>query len=731
MNPSAESPTVIRFGVYSADLRAGELRKSGVKVKLQEQPFQILAMLLERPGEVVTREELRKRLWPADTFVDFDHSLNTAVKKLREALGDDADNPRFVETLHRRGYRFIAPVGGLAGNGSAAGAGMAPETAAQVPVTSGRTASEKVSPAIVLALLVALLAAGTVYMLWRPAMQEMPQAAMPAMQVVPFTSAPGAEFTPAFSPDGKHIAYGAADADQQPDLYVQLVGASSQLRLTQTPDAAEASPTWSPDGRYLAFMRYREGESSLMVIPALGGAERTLYRTRERAGVPAWSPDGKYIAFTEKTGAEKPLALFLLSLDTLERRQLTHPDRQHEGDSDARFSPDGRQVAFLRETRETADIYTVAVEGGEPRRITFQNALIIGLDWTPDGRQIIFASFGGATARLWRVPVTGGEPQSLGVGGEGALSPTVAPQGNRLAYVQHEWDADIVRIPVARVGARAQSATPLIVSTRKDEGPQFSPDGKKIAFQSTRSGFYEIWVCDADGNNPLPLTSFRGPLTGTPRWSPDGRQVVFDSRPGPYAHIFTVQVEGGAPRQLTSGDFNHVVPSWSRDGQWVYFASDRSGSWQVWKMPAAGGPPRQLTQSGGFAAHESYDGKFVYYAKGLDLPGIWRVPVEGGEEVPVMDDPPAGFWGYWALARDGIYYIRPAGRPRNGYLGKGLRPLIEFRSFAGGRRREIARPEKDPYYGAPGLTVAPDGSALLYVQVTHETSDIMLVENFR
>src|SRR5271169_3788728 len=112
------SPTrVLRFGVFEVDPRAGELRKNGLRIKLQDQPFQVLVMLLERPGEMVTREELQRRLWPADTFVDFDHSLNSAIKKLREALGDQAENPRFIETLHRRGYRLIAPVDG---NGTSA-----------------------------------------------------------------------------------------------------------------------------------------------------------------------------------------------------------------------------------------------------------------------------------------------------------------------------------------------------------------------------------------------------------------------------------------------------------------------------------------------------------------------------------------------------------------------------------------------------------------------------------
>src|SRR3954468_18411266 len=109
-NSSGSSAQKLRFGIYEADVRSGELSRDGVKVKLQEQPFQVLLMLLERPGEVISREELRQRLWPADTFVDFDHSLNTAINKLREALRDSAANPRFIETKAKRGYRFIAPV---------------------------------------------------------------------------------------------------------------------------------------------------------------------------------------------------------------------------------------------------------------------------------------------------------------------------------------------------------------------------------------------------------------------------------------------------------------------------------------------------------------------------------------------------------------------------------------------------------------------------------------------
>jgi Tol biopolymer transport system component len=467
------------------------------------------------------------------------------------------------------------------------------------------------------------------------------------------------------------------------------------------------------------------------VIPVLGGPERKLLTLHEDVGMPAWSPDGKYIVISERPAPQKAYALFLLSLETLEKRQLTFPDAQTMGDYGGRLSPDGRQVAFLRNTRETSDVYLLPAAGGETRRLTFENSIFSGLDWTADGSELIFSSFrGGSNPSLWRVSATGANLRRLGVGGDGVSGPSVAPKGNRLAYVQIRWNEDIARLPIPRPGARAESATPLIASTQNEEGPQYSPDGKKIAFQSTRSGSYEIWVCDADGSNPLQLTSFRGPLTGTPRWSPDGQQLAFDSRPERYAQIFTIQGDGGVPRQLTSGNFNHVTPSWSRDGKWIYFASDRSGSFQVWKMAADGSGMKQVTQKGGFAGFESFDGKHFYYSLRIDVPGIWRVPVEGGEEVEVLKDPPAGFWGYWALDRDGIYYLEAKEKPGKG-TAKELQAVVQYVNLATGKTREVARPEKEPYFGAPGLAVSPDGRYLLYLQVTEQSSDIMLVENFR
>src|SRR5262249_24878949 len=155
---------------------------------------------------------------------------------------------------------------------------------------------------------------------------------------------------------------------------------------------------------------------------------------------------------------------------------------------------------------------------------------------------------------------------------------------------------------------------------------QYSPDGERIVFASSRSGTSEIWVCDREGQNSIQLTSMNGPATGTPHWSPDSRHIAIDSRPGGNPDIYVIGLEVGTPRRLTSDPSQEVVPSWSRDGRWIYFASNRTGTYQIWKAPAEGGPAVQVTKGGGFHGHESMDGRYLYYAKSANQPGLWRVP---------------------------------------------------------------------------------------------------------
>jgi Tol biopolymer transport system component/DNA-binding winged helix-turn-helix (wHTH) protein len=743
LTTSPQLPSVVRFGAYEADLLSGELRKSGIRLKLQDRPFQILAILLEHPGLVVTREQLQKRLWPEDTFVDFEHGLNTAINKLRDALSDEADNPRFIETLPKRGYRFIAPVSASASPRAHLHA-VAPvnvPTPFPSPATSPGGQSDISSPApsilagksrlttyfaaSAMLLLCAALAVAWYFFLRNRGGRESSE-----IRIAPLNGLPR-EGDATFSPDGNQVAYvWAGEKGTHAHIYVSQIGAAdSPRRLTNIPDAAyEFAPAWSPDGRYIAFFRLDEKEQALSVFvtASLGGSERRLYTVHSFRKVDAldWSPDGKYLAFCDSPSPSEASRILILSLDTLEVRPLTSPSAGILGDSSPAFSPDGKSLAFVRNTLDVMEIYRLQLTGSPPAQITFDHADIQGIAWTPDGKDLVFSSSRQGSPSLWRVSAQGGTPQRLPIAGAGwSMRPAISRKGDRLAYTSVNYSAAIWKGSLTADHKVAGSLERFISSTGLEEGPQYAPDGRHIVFQSTRTGYHEIWRADADGSNTVQLTHFSTNLTGTPRWSPDSRQIAFDSRPGGHSQIFVINSEGGQPRQVTQGDFDNAVPSWSMDGQWIYFASSRSGSWQVWKITPSGNSPTQITQKGGFAALPSLDGKYLYYAKGRDVPGIWRIPTSGGEEVKMFDGPPVGGWGYYAVTSDGIYYpdVVPSAKPG-----------LYFYSFAT-QTSSLAMPadHQQPSNGAPALAISPDGRNLLICFMDQPLVYIMLVENFR
>ena len=547
----------------------------------------------------------------------------------------------------------------------------------------------------------------------------------PAPRTVPLTSYPGRQVTPAFSPDGKQVAFAwNGEKEDNFDIYVKLLDAGSPLRLTSNP-ADETNPAWSPDGRYIAFCRYVSDRVEIWMVPALGGAERKLGESEECGGL-SWSPDGKFLALVDRNQPQASFAIFLLTIETGEERTVTTPPKEDAGDLHPHLSPNGKYLAFSRSHATlSGDVYVLPVaESGvpvaEPRRVTFQDQQVFDLDWTPDGRTIVYASGPVGSASLWVVPASGGTPRLAGLAGENAYSLSLSRAGNRLVYQREAWDSNIWRIPGPNLPQSKSEPLKFIASTQVDEEPQFSPDGKRIAFTSSRSGNHEIWVCDQEGRNPVQLTSSNGPQLGSPRWSPDSRWIAFDSPKAGTSDIYVVSANGGQARRLTTGPTNSVRPSWSRDGRWIYFGSNRSGASQIWKQPVAGGIAVQVTRSGGEEAFESPDGKFVYWAK-LGVPGIWRVPVEGGEETQVMQQSTESLW---ALFDRGICFFD---------VSNSAGPVLKLYSFATHQAALLRQFSKDTRVDTESttLSVSPDGRWILYTQYDHAGSDLMLVENFQ
>src|SRR3954451_6650399 len=300
---------IARFGLFEVDAGAGELRKGGVRLKVQDQPFQILLMLLRTPGEIVARDALRAALWPADTFVEFDHSVNTAVKKLRQALGDDADNPRFIETLPRKGYKFIAPV-------QFQDERVVSESTVEAPTPIVAAPESTVAPhrrqliwaAVIGGILILAIVALLLYLV-----PLSPKAVPSPLTFTPFTSFPGEEVTPAFSPDGSRVAFAwNGGKTETVHIYVKVLGTEQPVAITSG-NTLNAFPVWSPDGRYIAFRRVcvpllghhiliqaspcENGKSGIYMVPSVGGPERLLRETAPiyATGQLSFSPDGKQL----------------------------------------------------------------------------------------------------------------------------------------------------------------------------------------------------------------------------------------------------------------------------------------------------------------------------------------------------------------------------------------------------------------------------------------------------
>jgi len=484
-------------------------------------------------------------------------------------------------------------------------------------------------------------------------------------QLFPLASYPGVEGPPALSPDGSLVAFawsGQADAGSS-DIYVKAVDSEALRRLTQTPEA-ETSPAWSRDGQSIAFVRDGHG---VFTMSQLGGAERRVSASGTHV---AWTGDSRAVLIRDREGSAGPFGIYLIPLDTLERRRLTQAP---VGDGDWRFevSPDGGTLAFVRyEKPGIADLYVVPMRGGEPRRLSNWGALIQGLSWTPDGREIVYSVDEPLASRLWRIPANTSTPsRGSPIAGipAAATNPSISrptpEHPARLAFQTTIRDVDMHLMPLqARAENGAIESQPFWSSTRIEGSARFSPDGSRIALASFRSGDQELWVAGRDGSGIQQVTTLGASGVWVGGWSPDGARITFEAAIDGNTDVYVVGADGGRLRRLTAGPSIDGVPSWSRDGHWVYFSSTRAGVIaDVWKVPAEGGEAVRLTRNGGFEPRESPDGTYLFY---LDRPpaaltisgtaSLMRLPLGGGREDVLLDRVRPFLW---SVAETGIVFV--------------------------------------------------------------------------
>jgi Tol biopolymer transport system component/DNA-binding winged helix-turn-helix (wHTH) protein len=708
MNDSPTSrPRVVRFGVFELDRQSRELRKAGVRLNLPEQPLQLLECLLDHPGELVDRDELCRRLWPGDTFVDFEHGLNAAVKRLRDVLGDSADSPRFVETVPRRGYRFLAPVEHRP-NGA---------VEQHEPAVAAQRSRRLVwwGSAIVLA----ALASGAVA--WKVVPSRADVASDRNPRLVQLSTLSGWSDSPTFSPDGSQVAFSrVVEGIWKSGVYVQLVG-SSESRQLMAGAADDYGPSWSPDGRRIAFLRRGAGGSRIHLTSPLGGSAVKVSDFAADAPI-SWSPDGRYLAAQRHTAStSEESAIWLIPVDGGNPRAITHATPPAVNSSPS-FSPDGRRLAYASCTDLSeggCHIEVISLTSDFTRSPTPVSRIpgtlfqVRAIAWTLDGQSLIFDGQIGGSGLL-RAPANGSKPPStVDVAGLNASVPATARMRGMLAFVRWTYNVDVYRFDPDK------PAGGVATSTLDDYSPDFSPDGKRIAFVSDRAGSGEIWVAAADGSGAHPLT--HGPTHGSPHWAPDGRSIAFDSlSPDDRQwHVWTVDSDGGAPRQITHGPGHQNIPSWSHDGRWIYFSADRGRGRNIWRVNAHDGTEQQITRTGaGSFALESADGSSLLYQPRDTDSRLLALPLGGGAVTQVAEC--VSKWKF-AANPGGIYYVA---------CDAGGNPRVRFLDAHTGLDRVLGRLEKCAS-SFTGLAVSPDGTAILYSRQSSFGADLMMVENFK
>ena len=694
-------PSRFRLNGRVVDTSANRLISDAGSVQLEPKIMQVLVVLAEHAGEVVTREDIMARVWP-DVFVT-DDVLNRAIRELRRALGaPDAVSPKpdaeadVIETIRKRGYRLLlTPQAEDAGRSAVLPRGRADWTP---------------GPVALAATIAIAMAAGAALVWLGAGRTAIPTEAR--RRFVPLTSMPGNEVDPALSPDGT-LAFVMRAADGRPHVFLKQAGEAAPRQATFG-DAHDLAPAWSNDGRRLAFARATPGDCAVWILDSVSGAERKLASCGARESLRmSWSPDGRSIAAASGGGTvASPFHVELVSAADGSRRKLTTPPPGDVGDETPAFSPDGRHVAFVRSiSGSIGDIFVVASDGGEPRRVTSDNADVLGLDWEPDGRHIVFSSDRGGGISLWRVAADGGEPSLVAGGGAKIKHPSVAKRSGAIAYEDWHYEINLVSQP-----SRAGTSDARHISPTTDQWnvlPQLSPDGTRVAFESTRSGPYELWVAAADGSSPRKITD-SGLYKSMPRWSPDGRRLAFVTRSLEGAELHIVAVDGGFDRTVFSDGTTIVAPAWSHDGQRLYFGSLRNGRWQVWSVSASGGDPSPVDAEGAYAAAESPDGRSFYYVR-LDRPGLWTRPIDGRGESLATDAIQAEDWANVCFTSAGIYFVA---HPDDGD------PVLEVVENAGARPRFLTRL---PEFAWNGITVSADGQRVLYAHTDRRDANITAI----
>jgi Tol biopolymer transport system component/DNA-binding winged helix-turn-helix (wHTH) protein len=652
---------MLEFDSFQLDPERRELRRDGKPVPVQAKLFDTLVLLAENRDRIVDKQEILDTIWP-DVHVE-ESTLFQTVSALRKVLGcGKAGGDRYIATIPGRGYRFVAAAMRVApgaprlatesngvGSYGADTVSAAPVQRAATGVTASEASvhienaerpppprGESLEPgahrwwwtAAGFAVAAIILIAGA---LWWSSGSTQPEPAN--LRIQRLTSLDCVEWQPGWSPDGRSLAY-AASAFGSADIFVRATAGGDPLRRTFDP-ADDLHPRWSPDGRYIAFLSDRGTGASVYVVSPYEGAERKVAETRlhrdvvllSGLGAQPWSQDSESLLFPRRH-ADGSVAVWKVRLTTGEETQITHPPPGGE-DREASWSFDGKQIAFRGERDGQEGIWIADAQGQVKRRAADSGNWPA---WSPDDGSLYVSTARGGPKNIWRVELGTGAWHQVTRGAGQDMYPAIAPNGV-LAFSNFRHTLHIHRTHLS-----SGKSERLIAGTGRRLQARVSPDGKRLVYQSGRTGEPEIWVLDFATGQELQLTDHTGPDT-RPDWSPDGKQIVFLSRRDGAWRLWIVDSNGGTPKRLSANSIpvfdmrtatieGNAEPRWSPDGDRIGYIAPTEHGFAVW-LASLDGSTEAFTSTAGAV-------NFGWYLDG-DRVIFTRVAEDGVFEMTAMN----------------------------------------------------------------------------------------------
>jgi Tol biopolymer transport system component/DNA-binding winged helix-turn-helix (wHTH) protein len=701
-----------QVGEWQVHASLNRLSRGGDEVRVEPKVMQVLEALAETPNEVVTRDTLVARVWPGVYVTD--DVLHRAIRELRRVFGDDTANPTYIETIRKRGYRLIAPV-------------SRSEAQAVSPITLSMQGPPPRSPRSTLMIaaasitLAAALGAVVFALASRPADED---PAPTAVRFMAMTSGPLSETDPALSPDGDRLAYvvRGPSEDGQADIYITDGPGRTAERITAD-QGDDRYPAWSPDASMLAFVRVNGRSCDIMLMTLADRRERriTSCGNFEEPRL-NWSNDGEWLVESFAPGPDPLRGWQIARVSTKSgvREPLTLPNPGMLGDYNPAVSPDGSRVAFVRGINgATSDLFTIPIGGGTPVRVTWDNQDLVGVDWSADGSSLIYATDRAGGYTIWQAGLDGTPPR-LVVGGAAKLKhPSVARTSGRITYESWAYEINLWETPVVDRLDLEGDLTPTLkaavqTSDQWNHSPDLSPDAKRLAFVSTRSGGAELWIADRDGANARQMTTFGRAYIRPPRWSPDGAKILISASVNGQLDLYSIDVATAQAARLTNDQEDEIAPAWTHDGRAVLFGARRSGTWQVMRQSISDGSRTQLTTDGGYAAQASPDGKTILFTR-LERQGVWSMPVDGGAATLLVPGVRSAETTNWRVTANGVFFV---GATAN-------QVVVRKAPLTGGNAVDVAWLGN---YSWPGFAITPDATRVIYSHWDRRESNIMAMD---